>query len=106
MPLYTDFLRTHPNFFPSHGNEISVIWDDRTEMNLLLEGTQTINGITFPKQISTPNNTSILGRYLRARLGVSLQHTITRSDLRRYGREDIDVTYDSTLNIYYFDFHI
>ena len=65
-------------------------------MTMLLEGTQPINGVTFPKQISTSNNKSILGRYLRTRLSVSLTHTITRNGLRRYGREDINVTYDST----------
>lgn len=46
-----------------------------------------------------------VGKYLRKRLGVSLEHTITKSDLKRYGRTNIDVTLIGE-GIYYLDFSV
>lgn len=86
------FFNDNPNFFPPHGSCIKVLWDDGIEMKCLLEGTQEVNGVTVPKQISTYNDKSILGTYMRRRLGVSSNQRITRKDLKKYGREDIDVT--------------
>lgn len=101
--LPTKFFRDNKDFFPSQGSCINVNWDDGTKMICLLEGTQQINGKTFPKQISTYNDKSILGGYMRRRLGVSSNHVITRADLKNYGREDIDVT-KINHNTFFFDF--
>lgn len=75
-------------------------------MICLLEGSQEVDGIVYPKQLSTYNDKSILGLYLRTRLGVSDLHLITRNDLRNYGREDIDIYYDEINDIYHFNFSI
>lgn len=100
------FFRNNPGFFPSHGSVINVIWDDGVRMTCLLEGTQQIEGEIYPKQISTYNDKSILGTYLRNRIGVLNTHRITRSDLQTYGRENVRVTFDGENNTYHFDFSI
>lgn len=104
IALNADFFRQNPNFFPQHGNTISVLWDDGIQMTCLLEGTQEVNGQKCPKQLSTYNDKSELGAYLRNRLGVSNTHLITRADLQNYGREDIDIFYNHSNNTYEFDF--
>jgi len=106
LALNKDFLRQNPGFFPGHGNTINILWDDGTEMICLLEGTQEIDGLEYPKQISTFNDKSALGIYLRRRLGVANTHLITRNDLRNYGREDIDIEYDARNDIYLFNFRV
>lgn len=106
LALNKDFFRHYSNFFPNHGSLINVLWDDGMEMICLLEGTQEIDGLLYPKQISTYNDKSILGRYLRNRLGVTDEHLITRMDLNNYGREDIDIGYDARNNIYHFNFGV
>lgn len=75
-------------------------------MLCLLEGTQEIDGFVYPKQISTYNDKSMLGIYLRGRIGVANDHLVTRDDLNNYGREDIDVIYNERENIYYFNFNV
>lgn len=96
------FLDTYPDFFPPHGSLIEVEWDDGELMTCLLEGTQGPNK-ELPKQISSYDDKSILGSYLRYRLGVSPNHLITMQDLQRYGRDYIDVEYLGE-NRYFFDF--
>lgn len=73
----------------------------------LLEGqqTKTINGLVYPKQLSTSPSKSILGKYLRKRLGVDLNHMITKRDLLRYGRTSIDISLVGE-GIYYLDFSV
>jgi hypothetical protein len=101
-------------------------WDDGTEMQMLLEGNQTVDGVIYPKQISTYKNKAEVGIYLRKRIGekIGLDLTIpeelsktefranadlykdkliTREMLDKYGRTSITIKLigDST---YYFDF--
>ncbi len=102
IALTKSFLDTYPNFFPPHGTLIEVKWDDGKIMTCLLEGTQGPNK-NLPKQISSYNDKSVLGSYLRYRLGVAPNHLITMQDLQRYGRDFIDVNHLSG-NCYYFDF--
>lgn len=106
IALTHSFFRENPSFFPEHGSVINVAWDDGTEMRLLLEGTQSINGETKPKQISTVGDKSILGRYLRGRLNIDSTHRIVREDLQNYGREEILVTFDEENQRYLFDFSV
>ena len=47
----------------------------------------------------------IMGKYLRERLGVSLDHIITKRDLMKYGRTHIDISLISD-GIYYVDFSV
>lgn len=88
-------------------DEVELIWDDGEKMIGLLEGqqTKTVNGLVYPKQLSTSPSKSILGKYLRKRLGVDLNHTITKSDLLRYGRTSIDISLIGE-GIYYLDFSV
>ena len=102
IALTRSFLDTYPDFFPPHGSLIEVEWDDGELMTCLLEGTQGPNK-ELPKQISSYDDKSILGSYLRSRLGVSPNHLITMQDLQSYGRDYIDVKYLGG-NRYFFDF--
>lgn len=92
-----------------HNDSIDIIWDDGTTMTGLLEGSvlKEVNGIKvpFPKQISTVPKKSILGEYLRKRLSVPTGKAITMLDLKRYGRDTIDVSLQGE-GIYYFDFSV
>ncbi len=105
IALRKTFLRNNPGFFPPHGRCVDVVWDDGATMRCLLEGTQDVDGVISPKQISTFNNKSILGKYLRERLGVGSDHIVTYQDLQNYGRDHIEVipTDDGK---YYFDFSV
>lgn len=105
IALRKGFFLNFPSFFLPHGSIISVIWDDGFRMNCLLEGTQRINGIVEPKQISTYDDKSELGIYLRGRIGVSHNHIITLDDLIDYGRTDIEVSLLDNGD-YYFDFSV
>lgn len=106
IALTTQFFKNNPTFFPALGSIINVEWDDGVRMHCLLEATQTINGVAYPKQISTYNEKSELGHYIRQRIGVSASHVITLNDLNNYGRNYIDVTCLTQNRDYYFDFHI
>lgn len=88
-------------------DEVELIWDDGEKMIGLLEGQQSkpINGLMYPKQLSTSPQKSILGKYLRKRLGVDMNHTITKADLKRYGRDYIDISLIGE-GIYYMDFSV
>ncbi|MBQ7760529.1 MAG: NgoFVII family restriction endonuclease [Clostridia bacterium] len=105
IALRKDFLVRFPTFFPPHGSIIHVVWDDGVRMNCLLEGTQEINGDIVPKQISTYDDKSELGVYLRDRMGIAYNHRITINDLWDYGRTDIEVSLLDD-GSYYFDFSV
>lgn len=103
IALTTEFFRNNPHFFPLQGSIINVTWDDGRTMKCLLEGTQKINREIYPKQISSYNDKSVIGHYLRNRLGVTPTKLITMDDLNNYGRNFISVSYKGGNN-YYFDF--
>lgn len=105
IALRQEFFLNYPDFFPPHGSVINVVWDDGTRMTCLLEGTQHINGNVEPKQISTYDDKSELGIYLRDRIGVTYDHLIRIEDLEGYGRTDIDVSRLDNGD-YYFDFSV
>ncbi|EJL6601074.1 restriction endonuclease PLD domain-containing protein [Vibrio cholerae] len=97
-------IRANPHLFPpvGHIKEIDVIWDDGTKMTMLLEGTQPINGLIYPKQMSVVGDKSILGKYIRTRIGVPHGQPVTAQDLRNYGRTFISVT--QIHGVYHFNF--
>lgn len=122
--ITSNYIKLFPSLFPPkkyvgmdnqqskgkknrENDEVELIWDDGEKMIGLLEGQQTkqINGLIYPKQLSTSPSKSILGKYLRKRLGVDLNHTITKSDLLRYGRTCIDISLVGE-GIYYLDFSV
>lgn len=122
--ITSNYIKLFPSLFPPkkyvgvdnplskgkknrENDEVELIWDDGEKMIGLLEGqqTKTVNGLVYPKQLSTSPSKSILGKYLRKRLGVDLNHTITKSDLLRYGRTSIDISLIGE-GIYYLDFSV
>jgi hypothetical protein len=105
IALTQRFFNTNPNFFPQQGSTILTEWDDGQIIYCSLEGTQDISGVIYPKQISSVNDKSVLGNYLRQRIGVSSTQRITMADLNSYGRIDVSVSHRSG-NHYHFDFHV
>ncbi|MCX7759481.1 MAG: NgoFVII family restriction endonuclease, partial [bacterium] len=120
IPIRADYIRNYPQLFPPkqefplistggrshrHNDSIEIIWDDGTTMEGLLEGNYPIKGINYPKQISSFPEKRILGEYIRRRIGVPLGHRVTKRDLDRYGRSDIEVSLLAE-GIYYFDFSV
>lgn len=127
IPLPAEHVSHYPQMFPvkqsvplnlssvvrpthRHNDTIEVIWDDGTEMVMLLEGTRNSrdeqgNAVMYPKQIASSPSKAALGRYMRKRLGVPEGHPITMDDLERYGRSDISISLQGE-GIYYFDFSV
>ncbi len=86
------------DFFPPRGDHFTVITDDgRT---LICSRAQQGG-----KGIHTPDNNSLLGIYFRNRIGVSLGNAVSREDLERYGRTDVDF-YKRDDETYYMDFSV
>ena len=120
-----DMIRKYPQMFPPkkyvndivnenstgrknrENDEVELIWDDGTVMTGLLEGQSynKLDGMIYPKQLSSSPKKSILGVYLRKRLGIPLNRVITKSDLRRYGRTHIDISLLGE-GLYYVDFSV
>lgn len=75
---------------------IDIIWDDGYVMRCLLCGKGCIrNGRVYPKQITSTGDggNSLMGEYIRKRMGLEKRHIITYEDLKRYGRDTIELTY-------------
>lgn len=88
-----------------HNDSIEMIWDDGEIMEGLLEGTQRIDGIDYPKQLSSFPQKNILGSYIRGRLNLSSGSEIKKIHLDSYGRDYISITLLSN-GTYYMDFSI
>ncbi len=101
-------IRAFPHIFPAklgtpskksssdkiirQNDEVELIWDDGFVMKGLLEQDNTMNGLLYPKAISSSGKKSHLGLYLRRRLGVSDTELITVKHLTDYGRTDVTVS--------------
>jgi hypothetical protein len=108
IAIRTSHIRSLPNLFPPkqlnplevdgrgrpqrHNDSIEIIWDDGLTMECLLEGTQKIDGIVYPKQISSFPKKSELGEYIRARIGVPSGQPVRKHHLESYGRLDISIS--------------
>lgn len=121
IPIRSEHIRNYPNLFPPkqnfpqlsddrgriqrHNDVIEIVWDDGIIMEGLLEGNYPIEGLIYPKQISSFPEKRILGEYVRRRLGIPIDARVTRRTLEQYGKTYIDV---SLLNegVYYFDFSV
>ena len=88
-----------------HNDSVEIIWDDGLIMEALFEGSQPLNGITYPKQISSFLSKSELGEYIRDRIGVPRGAPVRKHHLIEYGRTDIDISLIGE-GIYKFDFSI
>jgi len=108
IPIHLDTLKANTNLFPPKSITQKVLkftWDDTVVMQVIFEGTQMLNGLTYPKQISSYPSKRSLGIYFRKRLGVSSTHIITLQDLINYGRNDINLIKISDTE-YQADFHV
>jgi hypothetical protein len=91
IPIRISHLRN--GFFHNQGAVYSTVWDDGIRMSLVAEGTQPLDGKgIFPKNLTSFPDKFVLGFYLRKRIGVPVPNRVTSSDLRKYGRTDIEVT--------------
>jgi len=121
IPIRVDHIKRFPTLFPlkltaselrdargrrQRDNEaIEIIWDDGITMEGLLEGTQPLEGVKYPKQISSFPDKSELGEYIRNRIGVPLGQPVRTHHLVSYGRPDIKVSLLGT-GVYKFDFSV
>ncbi len=121
VPIRTRYIRDFPNLFQPkqinpmnidnrgrmqrHNDSVEIIWDDGLTMEGLLEGSQPIDGITYPKQISSFPSKAQLGEYIRTRIGVPLGQPVRRHHLERYGRTDIRISLLGD-GVYKFDFSV
>lgn len=119
IKISKEYLKLQPLLFPQkqleesrikeggkktrQNDAVEFIWDDGTVMEGLLEGTQFIENVPYPKQICSSPKKNVLGLYLRERLGVSTKHLITVEDLKNYGRTTIDISLQAE-GVYYLDF--
>lgn len=121
IPIRTSHIRNFAKLFPPkqmnpleidgrgrmqrHNDSIEIIWDDGLTMEGLLEGSQPIEGLIYPKQISSFPSKAELGEYIRARIGVPSGQPVRRHHLESYGRTDIKVSLLGD-GVYEFDFSI
>lgn len=119
IPIRREVIANKPGLFPkkrenpsrlnsagrsSRDNDpIEILWDDGTRMIGLLEGVQTIDGVKYPKQISSSPSKAQMGKYLRKRLGIESGEKITKEILENYGRTDIGIALIGE-GVYYLDF--
>ena len=69
-------------FFPLEKTHFSAITDDQKQLIFRIEQAND-------KALTTPLNNSLLGEYLRNRIGVANGAFVTKADLERYGRTDV-----------------
>jgi len=80
IPLPSDIARS--GFFPLERRHFSVLTDDNRQLILRVEQQND-------KAITTPHNNSLLGEYIRGRIGVANGAFISRQDLLDYGRTNV-----------------
>ena len=120
IAIRKDYIRNYPNIFPpkqssatSLGNgrlqrqndSVEFIWDDGTVMEGLFEGSQDIDNITYPKNLCSSRKKNELGVYIKQRLNLPKGSNISKNDLDRYGRTNIEITLLQE-GVYYLDFSV
>jgi hypothetical protein len=94
--IYLPFIFWDVNFFPNYDWYFSILADDN---EIFICTRKKTNG----RKINTPHNNSLLGAYFRYRLGLKDGAFVTKQDLERYGRTDIDF-YKIDEENYFMDF--
>lgn len=90
--------RENTHFLPDEKEKLLVLTDDgEMFVCVVAQGKR--------KAIETPDSNSILGAYLRNRIGVSLGDFVELSDLNRYGRDSIRLIKIHE-GLYLFDFSV
>lgn len=122
IAITKEMLKKYPNLFPPkqgksikntegakvirQNDAVEYIWDDGFTMEGLLEGTQEMDGIDYPKNFCSGPSKNALGIYLRKRMGIKdLDYQITKEDLVNYGRTDITITLQGE-GVYELDFSV
>ena len=121
IPIPAAFIRSNEGLIPPkqerplldvvegkknrHNDIIDLIWDDGTLMQGLLEQDSTIDGIVYPKALSSSPSKKVLGQYIRRRMGLPEDAIITKKDLIKYGRTDIGISKQGD-GIYALDFSV
>ncbi|MCM1330260.1 MAG: NgoFVII family restriction endonuclease [Ruminococcus sp.] len=85
-------------FFPPPYTVFTVLTDDRKCLIMRVQQ-------QGEKAITTPSNNSLLGLYLRNRIGLASGQYVHRSDLENYGRTDVTF-YKLDENQYFMDFGV
>lgn len=85
-------------FFPLNKAHFTVLTDDRKQLILRIEQQED-------KAITTPLSNALLGEYFRNRLGLANGQYVTKSDLERYGRTEVDF-YKLDDETFYMDFFV
>jgi len=88
------------DFFPLRPQHFTVITDD-SKTFICVRAQKSNEG----QAIETPHNNSLLGEYFRSRLGLPNGAFITKADLERYGRTDVEF-YKFDNENYYMDFSV
>lgn len=86
------------DFFPPKAVHFTVLTDD--DKVLICTRAQQND-----KAIETPHNNSLIGEYFRNRLGLASGQAITKDDLLKYGRTDVDF-YKIDNETYFMDFSV
>ncbi len=108
IPISVEYIGQHPSLFPpklttrelvdvrgrkQRSNEaIELIWDDGITMEGLLEQNNYVDGVKYPKAISSFPAKNEMGEYLKHRLNLPLGQPVRRHHLDSYGRTDISVS--------------
>ena len=85
------------DFFPRKPNHFIIKTDDG--QNIVFTRAQKTDEGTA---LQTPKDNSLLGKYLRTRMGIPLGNAITKDDILRYGCSDL--TFFKVGNQYFMDF--
>lgn len=98
QPIFFNPADGHRSRSKSSKEAIELIWDDGVIMEALFEGSQPVNDLNYPKQISSIPNKNLLGLYIRNRLNLSPvsnnrseDERVNRETLERYGRNSISL---------------
>lgn len=117
IPIRMDHIKKYPKLFPplqpdpENPNNtlkevVEFVWDDGTNMQGRLEGSQPNNDDQkYPKQIASFPHKDTFGKYLRDRLGIPHGQRILRADLLNYGRDTVSVSLIEE-GVYYLDFSL
>ena len=105
IAISSEFVKNNPDIvLPKQKEEnipIEVLWDDGTTMLMLMEGNMG-KDILYPKQISSYNNKSLLGSYLRKRIGEKIGKVLEFTDeeineVKRYKNLKKEVVMDKQI---------
>ena len=119
IPIRVNHIRNCPNLFPTKqgfslspggklqrtNDPIEILFDDGEVMTCVLEGSQPIDGETFPKQIASFPEKATMGKYFRKRLRLDNEQSVQKHHLNSYGRDSVDLTL-ITEGIYQIDFSV